>query len=46
MVGPNWERIGWKVDVHWIRLVNQIRPADYLKADLYRKQSFSALERT
>lgn len=28
--GPNWDQIGWKVDVHYIVLINQIRPADYI----------------
>jgi hypothetical protein len=28
--GPNWEQIGWKVDVHYIVLINQIKPADYI----------------
>lgn len=27
--GPNWERIGWKVDVSYHPLSHQIRPADY-----------------
>lgn len=26
--GPNWQEIGWKIDVHYVDLVNQIRPAD------------------
>lgn len=28
--GPNWEAIGWRVDVTFIRLDNAIRPADYM----------------
>ena len=28
--GPNWDLVGWKVDVHWIDLDNKIRPADDL----------------
>lgn len=28
--GPNWDRVGWKVDVHWIELGNKIRPAEHL----------------
>lgn len=28
--GPNWEFVGWKVDVRWIDLDNKIRPAEYL----------------
>jgi putative restriction endonuclease len=28
--GPNWEQIGWKVDVHYMNLINQIKPADYI----------------
>lgn len=30
--GPNWENIGWKVDVHYYDLINQIRPADHMTA--------------
>lgn len=26
--GPNWERIGWKVDARYFRLTHQIRPAE------------------
>ncbi|RLA49744.1 MAG: HNH endonuclease [Gammaproteobacteria bacterium] len=28
--GPNWSNIGWRVDVHFIFLNNQIRPADFM----------------
>jgi len=28
--GPNWEQIGWKVEVHYIDLINQIKPADHI----------------
>ncbi|MCF6225585.1 MAG: HNH endonuclease [Xanthomonadales bacterium] len=28
--GPNWSDIGWRVDVHYISLNNQIRPADHM----------------
>jgi len=28
--GPNWDDIGWKVDVHYIDLKHQIRPADHI----------------
>ncbi len=28
--GPNWNDIGWKVDVHYIDLIHQIRPADHI----------------
>ena len=28
--GPNWNQIGWKVDIHYIELINQIRPADHI----------------
>ena len=28
--GPNWEDIGWKVDVHYQDLINQVRPADHM----------------
>ena len=28
--GPNWDLIGWKVDVHYIDLVHQLRPADHM----------------
>jgi HNH endonuclease len=28
--GPNWENIGWKVDVHYHDLINRIRPADHM----------------
>jgi hypothetical protein len=26
--GPNWENIGWRIDVHYIDLIVPIRPAD------------------
>ena len=29
--GPNWDDIGWKVDVHYIDLINQIRPAEHME---------------
>ena len=28
--GPNWSLIGWKVDVGFQILVNQVRPADHM----------------
>ncbi|MBE0564697.1 MAG: HNH endonuclease [Krumholzibacteria bacterium] len=28
--GLNWERIGWRVEVRWTRLRNQIRPAAHI----------------
>ena len=28
--GPNWNRVGWKVDVRYLQLSNQIRPADHM----------------
>ena len=28
--GPNWELIGWKVDLRYFDLINQIRPADHM----------------
>lgn len=28
--GPNWEDIGWKVDIHYRDLINQTRPADHM----------------
>jgi Predicted restriction endonuclease len=28
--GPNWNDIGWKVDVHYIDLIHQVRPADHI----------------
>ncbi len=28
--GPNWARIGWKVDVHFHRLAKQIRPREHM----------------
>ena len=28
--GSNWNRIGWKVPVHWNMLVNRIRPSEYM----------------
>jgi hypothetical protein len=28
--GPNWSAIGWKIDVHYIDLIHQIRPADHV----------------
>ncbi len=34
--GPNWENIGWKVDLHYRDLINQVRPADYMQAILPR----------
>lgn len=30
--GSNWSRVGWKVEVHYVRLTHQIRPADHLAA--------------
>ncbi|MGH9784951.1 MAG: HNH endonuclease [Terriglobia bacterium] len=30
--GPNWEYIGWKVDVHYHDLIHQVRPADHMAA--------------
>ena len=29
--GPNWSDIGWKVDVNYINLNHQIRPADHME---------------
>jgi hypothetical protein len=28
--GPNWENIGWKVDVHYHDLIHQLKPADHM----------------
>jgi hypothetical protein len=28
--GPNWEKIGWKVDVQYRILTSQLRPADHM----------------
>lgn len=28
--GPNWANIGWKIDVHYIDLIHQIRPAEHI----------------
>jgi putative restriction endonuclease len=28
--GPNWDAIGWRIDVRFIELDNQIRPADHM----------------
>ena len=28
--GPNWEKIGWKVNIRYLELRNQIRPADHM----------------
>jgi len=28
--GAYWEKIGWKVDVHYVPLTNQIRPKDHM----------------
>lgn len=28
--GPNWEKVGWRVDVHYHDLRNSIRPADHM----------------
>lgn len=28
--GPNWENIGWKIDVHYQDLIHQLRPADHM----------------
>ncbi|MCP4599992.1 MAG: HNH endonuclease [Proteobacteria bacterium] len=28
--GEHWNRIGWRVDVHWSQLQNQIRPSDHM----------------
>jgi hypothetical protein len=30
VAGPNWENIGWKVDVHYHDLIHQLRPADHM----------------
>jgi len=30
--GPNWDDIGWKVDVHYHDLIHQVRPADHMAA--------------
>jgi putative restriction endonuclease len=24
--GPNWDQIGWRVEIEWARLIHQIRP--------------------
>lgn len=29
--GPNWNNIGWKVEVHYIDLLHQIRPSEYME---------------
>ncbi len=28
--GPNWSQIGWRVEVEWQPLINQIRPKDHI----------------
>lgn len=28
--GPNWENIGWKVDLYYRDLITQVRPADHM----------------
>ena len=28
--GSNWEAIGWRVDVHWSKLTNAIRPSEHI----------------
>jgi putative restriction endonuclease len=28
--GPNWERIGWRIDVRYVDPQNEIRPADHM----------------
>jgi len=28
--GPNWSEIGWRVEVQWEPLINQIRPKDHI----------------
>ena len=33
--GQNWENVGWKVNVNFMRLLNQVRPKDHI--DLVRK---------
>lgn len=30
--GPNWDDIGWKVDVHYHDLIHRVRPADHMSA--------------
>lgn len=30
IAGPNWGKIGWKVEVYYMDLKNQIRPADHI----------------
>jgi len=32
VAGPNWDRIGWRVDVHYLDLIHQLRPADHMAA--------------
>jgi len=32
VAGPNWDRIGWRVDVHYFDLIHQLRPADHMAA--------------
>jgi putative restriction endonuclease len=29
--GPNWEKIGWKVDVYYRDLINQLRPVEHMR---------------
>lgn len=45
--GPNWSHIGWRVDVHFHQLLNQIRPANHI--DLLRRalpDQYSPLQQT
>jgi putative restriction endonuclease len=45
--GMNWSRVGWRVAVHWHKLLNVIRPKDQigrLRPDLNKKYSPLTLE--
>ena len=43
--GPNWDLIGWKVDVHFHMLRHQVKPADHMPALLpHLAQKYAPLQ--
>lgn len=43
--GPNWDLIGWKVDVHFQMLRHQVKPADHMRALLpHLAQKYAPLQ--
>jgi putative restriction endonuclease len=44
LVGSNWSKIGWKIDVRYVELSNRIRPVDYMDTiRRYLPQKYSPL---